>query len=228
MIALLIIYAVIQTAYSAYYFRKAGILSKKTYTGKREIKNRKPLLKVYVAGDSIGAGVGASSYENSVFGKVYDYLSKEHSLIFENASVSGHKMADLLNLNPPQNQDLVILIISSNNVFRITPLDQFEKDTKEVLKMYSKVGKKIIIVGPARLWEASAIPIPARIFYRLIVGNYINKITSVAKNYQNVVHLTPINPPINLPNLGYSLAGDKFHPNDKGHAYWFEMIKTKL
>src|SRR5437016_4475329 len=104
MIALLLlsIYIVCQTIYSAFYFRRASILSKTKFDKSLQLGNKNnPSFKLTVYGDSVGVGVGATSFENTLAGKVAEYLSSDHYLIFKNESFSGAKMKDLADLSEP-------------------------------------------------------------------------------------------------------------------------------
>jgi len=110
-----IVYLVPQAAYSGYYLRKAGILTKTEYTQNLKLGDKdKPTLKVFISGDSIAAGVGASSFETSTAGRLASFLAMKNKLTFINEAKSGTRMADhqtmfsilliLMNLMSPQKE----------------------------------------------------------------------------------------------------------------------------
>ncbi len=229
-ISILVIYILIEALLFAFHSYKAGSLVKKTYTGKFTLGNTSlPLYKVLVAGDSVGAGVGASSFENSVVGRVGNELSKTHYVELNNLSVSGYKMNEVLNLKvPDEKYDLTILIVSSNNLFHMTNMDKFKFDTELVLDRYSKKSNKVIIVGPGRLFDAEAIPLVIKPVYRFMAGQYSKELLLISKKYPNVIHVSPITSTLSMKEYGHTGASDRFHPNDEGHRFWFDLIAPHL
>ncbi len=230
LLAFILIAILVQVIYTTYYLRKGSLLSQTVYSQTYEAGDKiKPVFKVLVTGDSIAAGVGSSSFETSVTGRIANYLSENHHVILKNGAYSGAKMADLLNRPvSAEKQDLIVLIVSSNNLFRFTDLSEFKKATKEVLSRYSILTNKLIIVGPGRVFDAPALPWLLRQVYKIQAPKYAAIIGDEAKRYPNIIYINPINPPKSLPEYGHTLADDNFHPNDEGHRFWFDMIKTGL
>ncbi len=224
LIALIFAFLVAQLIYSAYYFQKARILAKAIYANDLEIgKKNNPTLKVLVGGDSIATGVGATNAQTSTAGRLANYLAKSNYVVFKNKATNGAKMADLLNETlPSEKQDLIILIVSSNDLLYLTNFKKFEMATKKVLEKYSKLTKKLIIIGPGRIDSCIAIPLPLRLIYKIQGPKYASIIKSQAKHYPNIVYLKPDWPPQG------TFSSDKFHPNDEGHKVWFERIKKAI
>ena len=181
-------------------------------------------------GDSLGMGVGASSFEKSVVGRVADYLAKNNYVVLNNLSANGSKVQDLLNIKSPKNKiDLTIILISSNDVIRFTGFKSFEEDVKKVLEKCSKLSKKIIIIGPANVSQARLLPLPLRIIYFYRVPKYAFLLEKVSSDFKKVSYINSANPPKKLGKyLDEYYSTDKLHPNDQGHKFWFEMIKEKL
>lgn len=221
---LIFIYLVLQTVFSGYYLRRAGILTNTEYTQDVKLGNKdKPTLRVFMRGDSIAAGVGASSFETSTPGRLANFLAKENNLIFVNEAESGTRMADLLDF-PALNekQDLIILVVSSNDLFHFTNLGDFKRSTEEVMEKYSKLGKKLVVIGPGRVSTAPALPLPLRLIYKIIRPNYVAIIAEAVSKHSNIVYVKPTPPEKD------TFASDKFHPNDEGHIIWFEGIKDAI
>ena len=219
-----IVYLVPQAAYSGYYLRKAGILTKTEYTQNLKLGDKgKPTLKVFMSGDSIAAGVGASSFETSTAGRLASFLAMKNKLTFINEAKSGTRMAELLNLPlPPEKQNLIILIVSSNDVFHFTNLNEFDESAKRVLEKYSKLTDKMILLGPGRVSTAPALPLPLRWVYKIREQKYADAMAKSAEKYSNIVYIKP-----GVPQKG-TFAPDKFHPNNEGHKVWFEAIKSAI
>jgi hypothetical protein len=86
----------------------------------------KTTFNLFIAGDSVGAGVFASNFENSVAGRVGSHFAKDKYVNFENISKSGNKVRDVLEgPEPTERQDLIVLIVGSNDLFRLSDLNHF-------------------------------------------------------------------------------------------------------
>lgn len=230
-LAIIVIYVVLQTLYSFYYLNIGGALAKTIYA--RTVKlgdSKNPQFSIFINGDSVGAGVEATSFENSVAGRLGNYLAEKYYVDFENVSVSGFKMHDVLTSKAPtETKDLIVLIVSSNNLFRFTDLDDFKIDTRAVLAKYSPLAKKLVIVGPGRIIDSQAVPVVFLPFYHLQGPKYAQVIDEAAKKYTNVVHVNPLLHKLDTKIYGKNTsAADKFHPNDEGQRYWFDLIKESL
>lgn len=214
-------YIAAQFAYSKHHFKKARDLSKVVYTKSFKLIGKgKSKLKILMVGDSIAAGVGASSFENSIPGRLVKYFSGSHRLDFINKARAGMKIRDLLDIPLPKvKQDIVVLIVSSNDVFHFTNLNEFSDSVVEVLDKYSKLTKKLIFLGPGKISTAPALALPIRIIYKTLESRYTSILEEKTSKYSNVTYIKPGNPPRG------TFANDKFHPNDEGHRVGFEVIK---
>lgn len=184
---------------------------------------------LFAAGDSVGAGVGASTFETSVVGRVAEYLSRNRSVKLTNKSVSGYKMHDILKITPPSKKhDLILLIVSSNNLFRFTNLTDFKKDTEEVFKRYAPKADKIIIIGPGRIFDAGAIPLMLKPLYGFMGWKYAGIMRTESLKYKNIIYINPFETKMMKDNYQDTSASDHFHPNDEGHRFWFDLIKKHL
>lgn len=118
--------------------------------------------------------------------------------------------------------------MSSNNLFRLTNLNKFEKETAKLFEKYSPLAKKILLVGPGRVGDSKAIPFFLRPYYRFQGKKYAEIIKKEVKKFPNVTHINPQEKEASYEKYGYTLAADKFHPNDKGHEFWFDLIVEGL
>lgn len=229
-LGLILIYIVYQVAYSGYHYIQSKELIKTTYTQDFELGDKSnPELKLFIAGDSVATGVGASRFETSVSGRVATYLAKENYVSLINRADNGHRMADILTIQASkERQNLIVLIVSSNNLLNFTSLRSFEKETKEVLEKYSKLTDKLVIVGPGRVFEAGLVPLPVRLFHKIQAPKYAEIISKETSKYSNVVHVNPLKPPVKPSDYKNDISRDGLHPNDEGHRFWFDMIKPDL
>ncbi len=230
-LGILIIYVVVQTLFSRYYLKVGKEISKITFNKTGQVGDQtNPPLKLFISGDSVGAGVGAETFEKSVPGRTAQFLSRKYVVDYRNESISGSRMADLLTLpKPSEKQDVMLLIISSNDLFRFTDLEKFETDTKKVIEMYLPLTKKLIILGPGRVFDAAAIPFPLRIYYKIKSSDYGDIIKRQIAPYPNITNVDLTKIPPSKKEYGNNISAiDQFHPNNEGHRFWFEQIIPAL
>lgn len=230
LISIIAIYLALQALWSAYYFNLAKELAKKTHTTSAEIGDKnKPKFKLLVVGDSVGAGVSASSFKNSLAGRVANFLVKDHFVSFQDNADTGARMQDVLVQKPAQKQDLILIVASSNDLFRFTNVDQFSKDVQKVVETYSLLTDKVIIEGPGRVFNSNAIPLFLKPIYKIRAKLYSDAIDRAIAGKKNIVHVNPHDATQEtLNSYGNTFAPDKFHPNDEGHKFWFDLIAGKL
>ena len=221
---------VVQAVYSGYYFLAASRMNKeKLVINGKFGDDKKPPFKLFISGDSIAVGVGASDFNTSLAGRIVDYLSKDKHVVFENAAISGARMQDLVNMSKPrEKQDLIILIISSNDVFYLTNTVDFRAQTDEVIESYLKYSDKLVIVGPGRLFESGVLPVPVRTYYKYISPQYVKILKNAAERHKGTIYLNPTDKSVDVKGYGRTAAKDKFHPNDNGYKLWFDIINPVL
>lgn len=229
-VAAIAAYAILQAAFTGYYSMKAKQLLKNLYTMNSEYGNsQSPELRVLLAGDSIAAGVGATSAETGMAGRIGAELGRKNHVTFTNSAKSGSRMADLLNAPlPAKRQNITILFISSNDLFHLTNLEKFETDTEAVLKRYEKISVKVVLVGPGDIGGATLIPLVAKPIYNHKRQTYVNIMEKTAASHPKVTYINPLKHQDKLKEYGHTEAPDGFHPNDNGHRYWADIILSKL
>jgi len=230
LISVLVLYLIFQAFYTARFFKKSEELIAKPVLREKIIGDTKnPEFKLLVDGDSVGAGVGSSSFETSVAGRVAEFYAGDYHVNFINNSVSGSRMATLVDRDLPKDkQDLILLIVSSNDLFHFSNLKEFKDATEKVLDKYSSNSAKLIIIGPGRVFDTGALPFFIKPVFRAKAPKYASIIAEIAKKHPNVVYVNPLNTKISRAEYGPSDASDRFHPNDEGHRFWFDLIKPHL
>ena len=218
------VYVIAQTIFSLYHYIKGKNLSKITYTGILRIGNKNnPNFKLYVSGDSVAAGVGASSLHKSTAFRIAKAISKKKYVILTNRGVSGFKINDLVFQKLPIFQDLIVLIISSNDLFHFTNINKFKIQARKLINNYQKLAKKVIILGPLRVDTATAIPLFFRPIYFYKGFKYLNILKKISSKYKNVVHTSSYYLK-SKKQYGNIEGKDRFHPNDEGHRMYANMI----
>lgn len=223
--ALIAAYIVAQAAFSGYHIRKGRELAKTTYAGVTEYGDKsKPEFKLFMAGDSLAAGVGASNANKSLAGLVAQSFPGKH-VTFTNFAVSGSRMKDIT-ASPKEKQDLTVLVISSNDLTHLTSQKEFERQTEEALNLYTSKSKRVILVGPADIGGTTLIPLAMKPVYKLQRPKYASIMKKTASKYENVTFANPAD--FSKKPYGHTEAADGFHPNDSGHRYWADVIISAI
>ncbi len=224
------IYVLLQIAYSGYFLLKAKQLRDKTFTGDFELgKAKNPEFRLLIAGDSIAAGVGASGFESSAAGQLAAYFSSDYHVVLTNIGETGDRMRNIAEkLLPSKRQNLTLLIVSSNDLLHFSSLENFESDANKALKKYSNISEDVIIIGPGDIAKTPPIPLILKPAYLIQGPKYEAVLKKAAGKYPNVRYISPLNPPLNPKDYEPNAAPDNFHPNDNGHKYWADMIKTAI
>lgn len=128
-------------AYAAYHLRRARELTLRPFnepivagTG-----GATPPMRVLIAGDSIAAGIGATSPDRTVGGRLAAFLAETRVVEVRNEAVSGSTMADIAGRTlPEERQDLIVLIGGSNDLFQFRPVERFAEETRRAMERYAE------------------------------------------------------------------------------------------
>ena len=163
-----------------------------------------------VLGDSTAQGIGASGYDKGYVGQLRRILEERTGKTWRvlNLSKSGARAADVLATQLPRLEalgtlpDLVTVAIGSNDVVRRTPLEQVERELRELVARLP--AGSIVGTLPQGLWVE-----------RVAALNEI--VRSAAADAGLVVAdvFARTGPP-----WKDKFAADHFHPADLGYADW--------
>ncbi len=229
LVAVIIVLGVLLLIDFGYFFYSTSKSSKivnNTYTGNFTFgEDNKEKIKVLVDGDSIGAGIGATSLENSVGGRIGSFLGESYNVELENMATSGDKIEDLLNRKITKN-NLSVLFITSNNVMRFKSFSDLRENSKKVFKKYSNKSNNVIVAGPGKIHESTAFPVITKPFYLFYQKKYAEILEEESSKFDNVYYIDPLS--IDFESGPHTESVDNLHPNDKGHEQWFLTIKNKI
>ncbi|PLS82001.1 hypothetical protein CYG49_00360 [Candidatus Saccharibacteria bacterium] len=174
------------------------------------------VIRVVGLGDSAMQGIGASTPDESVYGRISEHIAARtgRPVYQANISVTGAKVADVLRDQLPQLQklqpDIIVVSVSGNDANQQVDIKQFERD---INTLYAALPKDITIV--------SDVPgVDHREAYQPILLEAASKHgLTVAPVYEN---FAPHDDKIT------SYAGDFFHPSSKGYKYWFNAYRPAV
>ncbi len=225
---LVVSYVVLQLAWSAWFAQRSKSLEAVSL-GEREL-GAGPPLTVFVAGDSLGAGLGASSFETSIAGLVALDFAHSHRVLYRNVSRSGARLADVGQQPvPDREQDLVLLVAGSNDLFHFTGADQTRSDARSTLARYKPLATTLVLIGPGVVHDAGAIPLIVRPLYAAKRPSYVEALRAACAEV-GALYVDPaeVAPQFDEEPGDTVSRIDRFHLSDDGHRWWARRILDEL
>lgn len=190
---------------------------------------------VYVAlGDSLSAGVGADSYEESFPYLLAQYFAgNDRSVVLENRAVPGAKSSDLLcGLLPgaiTDDPDVVTLLIGINDLHGQISLEQFRDNYDKIVKRLTTETKaKVYLINLPFIGSNQLLLPPYNYFFNQRTKQYNEIILEIAEKY-SVSYIDLYLPTEELlRNSGSHYASDFFHPSAEGYKIWADLIYADL
>lgn len=186
---------------------------------------------VYVAmGDSLTAGVGASTQAQTYPYRLAEHLSQKQSNVqVLNLGVPGAKTDDLISTQLPMalnsSANLITIFVGTNDVLNHYTLSAFRHNYQLILDTLStKPNTKVELINIPYLGSQKLISFPLDNLYDLRVQQFNQVIAELGQKYHyKVIDLyTPTNTTFWQNPEMYS--PDLFHPSDKGYNLWSEII----
>jgi len=189
-----------------------------------------PSKRVLIIGDSLQAGVGASSPANSMAG----LLGSDHpDWEIVNLAVSGFETGDALEKlenSDERDFDLVIVQIGANDIFHRKNLDQATDNLQQLLELVKIRSDKVLYVTSGSVGYPPLMPLPADWYFTARSQRFIPEFIQVAQELDIPVLDNYRDREIDIfetnPDLYY--AADKFHLSDAGYLIWYERLQEKL
>ncbi len=197
----------------------------------------KPLLEkgapiTYVAiGDSLTAGVGASSVSSSLPALLAEKLTAQNGaqVSVKNLGMPGatslslvtKSILDLSQYDP----QLVTIFIGTNDVHNFVPLDVFKTNLLTVVNAIKQTTKAdIYLINIPYLGATDLVFPPYDVYFKAQLRQYNTVIDEVSQETNvNLIDLyTASEKPLRADPRLYSI--DRFHPSDSGYTLWANLI----
>lgn len=197
----------------------------------------KPLLEkatpiTYVAiGDSLTAGVGASSVSSSLPALLAEKLKTQNGtqVSVKNLGMPGatslslvtKSILDLSQYNP----QIVTIFIGTNDVHNFVPLDVFKTNLLTVVNSIKQTTKaEIYLINIPYLGAADLVFPPYDVYFEAQLQQYNMVVDEVAQetNVTLIDIYSASKKPLHADPQLYSI--DRFHPSDSGYALWANLI----
>ena len=179
-----------------------------------------------VIGDSTAVGVGATTPEQSLAGRVALRIGATYT---ENHAVSGALVNDLpkqIAEAKLQEYDLILVQIGANDIVRFHDAKATTAELARYLDTLPKT-KKLILVSAGDVGAATLIPPPLRPFYTKLNRSYHAEYArAFPDSYVNLG--TGPGSQLFKERPDVYLAADGFHPSSAGYGIWFDAVAPKL
>lgn len=236
-IVLLIIAVYLNRAYAHIYsmFELVQSPGDMNYMTNLEFSGKSKTVTYVAMGDSLSAGVGASSVDYSLPALLAEKISSEDGtpVAVKNLAVPGATSLDLYakqvieasRLKP----DMVTIFIGTNDVHNFVPLDQFRTNLMSTIDAINQATRaKIYLINLPYVGAGDLILPPYDLYFKIKIKQYNKVIAEVAQ--ATGVKLVNIESgsaqQLNASSDNYSI--DRFHPSDKGYQLWANMIYDGL
>ncbi len=184
---------------------------------------------ILVLGDSTAVGVGASTPEESVAGRISKYLAARS---VENYAKSGAVVADLseqITHAKLAHYRLIFIQIGANDIIRFHSASTAAMTLAAALKQLPPADR-VLLISLGDGGGTTLFPFFLNPFYTNLTLQYNAAFTRVA-SAADVSFVNLYNSPSTKmikDNPKLYLAGDGLHPSSAGYELWFETIKGEL
>jgi acyl-CoA thioesterase I len=184
-------------------------------------------------GDSLTAGVGANSYQESLpYYHAQALISSEYSIVkLINLAVPGATIKDLIQNQIPQTikekPQYITILIGINDIHNFTDLNEFEVNyTKAVTELKDKTGADITIYTIPYLGSSKIVLFPFNILLNLKTQQFNNSIKLICQVKSvtciDLYKASLLDEFIKDPTV---YSSDNFHPSGKGYKLFSQYQK---
>ena len=190
-----------------------------------------PENRVLIIGNSLQAGVGASSPETSIPGLLgADYSDWQITNLAESGDETADALAKLQSFDA-SDFDLVIVQIGTNDIFHATvDLDQSVQNLNSILELAQNISDQVIYVTSGSVGYAPVFPPSLDWYFTNRSQSAIPKFIQVAEslNIPVVDNYRERSEDLFEQNPDKYYAADKFHLSDAGYQVWYQRLQEKL
>lgn len=188
----------------------------------------------YVAiGDSLTAGVGATSSEDSFPHKLGEAIARSgRSVELMNLGVPAASTQNLIDSQLQKavsaDPDLVTVLIGTNDMQNLVSRKTFESNVERIAdQLKSKTRARIILINLPYLGTDDLITWPFNWIYRFRITEFNNILKKIAESKGlSFIDLNKATKDQSARRSDY-YSIDEFHPSAKGYKQWSEVIYTQ-
>jgi lysophospholipase L1-like esterase len=187
-----------------------------------------PELRLLIAGDSAAAGVGASSQDEALSGRLLGYLRPYCTVKWRLVAVNGLDSPGLVKLleeTPADRFDVVVLSIGVNDVTQLSSPSQWLQWQDQLTSLIQRRFQPELLIHSAipPMHGFTALPQPLRWF----MGRWALEMNRRLKESLSGQTRRTLHWPFQEA-ASDGLATDGFHPGPIGYAKWAEGLSTVI
>lgn len=187
-----------------------------------------PSLRLLITGDSSGAGVGASSQEQALSGRLVANLAKDHQVTWQLEAQTGATTAatlERLHALPSAQFDVAVVALGVNDVTRGVALKRWSSDQQRLHQLLEqKFGvRQILASGLPPMGRFPLLPQPLRCLLGMTASRFDARLAQICAANPIATHMA-----FDLPFLPEYIANDGFHPSEVAYPIWAEHLSTKI
>ena len=187
-----------------------------------------PELRLLIAGDSSGAGVGVPEQDQALAGQLVQALSQDFTVDWRLIARTGATTLDALSAlksQPSSPMDVAVFALGVNDVTGLTSVKDWLHHQETLLDhLHQILGTQMICVSAIPPIEHfPALPFPLR----WILGKHARRLHSARQRhlsqkpgYVAIDFHMPLTPDL--------MAEDGFHPNAKAYALWAKSLARQI
>lgn len=198
-----------------------------------ELGDKGESLKLVMLGDSLMAGTGSTSIENSLAYLIADSFAQDSKVTLLNYASPGVGVKNVLEHQLPktfdQQPNYIVLMIGTNDVHNKMSANQFADYYNKILKdLTEKTKAKITVVNIPYIGSDKILFAPWNSIADLRIQEFNKIIEDEAQGKQiPVVDLySEFRQQFKAASELYS--EDQFHPSDRGYALWADYLNANL
>ena len=188
-------------------------------------------VRLLAIGDSIVAGVGASTLATALVGQTAAAIAEARSsaVAWQAIGVSGYDSAKiidrLLPKLPSTQADYTVLSVGVNDVTGLTTLPTWRSNLGRILVALQNHSPEavIAIAGIPPLGEFPLLPQPLRAAFGLRARQFDSAARELAAGYPGVVYV-----PVDFEPDPHKFAPDGYHPSEEGYTEFGREVASGL
>ncbi|PJA41108.1 hypothetical protein CO178_00900, partial [candidate division WWE3 bacterium CG_4_9_14_3_um_filter_34_6] len=212
------------------YINQSTILNNSTGDG---------FIKYVALGDSLSAGVGSNTIENTFpYQYAQNLLNKyeNENVDLINLAQSGATTDDVINnqiqKTIDEQPDFITLLIGINDIHNKRTIDDFNKKYQLIInELLTKTNAKIIIINLPYLGSNQIVYPPFNFLLNFRTKQFNSEISNIVNNYSGNSRISFAD----LYNSTYSISkddpkyysSDLFHPSENGYLIWSKIINYR-
>ena len=188
-----------------------------------------PIRRLLVLGDSAAAGVGATTQDQALLGRLVGELQSRHLVSYELIARSGWRCADALAAMrhvAPRPLDDVVLSLGVNDATRHTPLAELERQLRALIALLTdRFGAtRVVLSGLPPLGRFPLLPQPLRWF----LGARAREVDRLLEQVARSAGVDYLKLDFSVGFGVEQMASDGFHPGPEIYHHWARELALRL